>query len=80
MMQKKGLNQKREFWEWGAGVPYNNLWSVAVLGHSASSPWLLPKGRGGPAGNWSRLALEARWRFKNQLSIEVWSLLILGVC
>ena len=25
-------------------------------------PWPLPRGRGGPAGNWSRLAVEARWR------------------
>ena len=25
-------------------------------------PWSLHRGKGGPAGNWSRPALEARWR------------------
>ena len=29
------------------GVPYNNLWSVAVLGHSASWSLVVAKGQGG---------------------------------
>ena len=34
------------FRKWG-GVPYNNLWSVAVLGHSASWSLVVAKGQGG---------------------------------
>ena len=45
----------------GWGVPYNNPWSVAVLGHGASWSLVVEKGQVGPAGNWSRPALEARW-------------------
>ena len=35
------------FKKWGGGVPYNNLWSVAVLGHSASWSLVVAKGQGG---------------------------------
>ena len=38
-------------------------WVMAPLG-----PWSLERGRGGLAGNWSRLALEARWRIEIESS------------
>ena len=45
----------------GAGG-YNIISSAAVLGHGASWPWSLGRGRGDPAGSWTPPALEARWR------------------
>ena len=62
MMQKRVWDNSGHFWKWG-GLPYNHLWFVAVLGRGASWSLVVAKGHGGgPAGNWSRLALEARWR------------------
>ena len=58
---KKGLGESWEFGEMWRGA-LDNLWSVAVLGHSASWALVLGKGQKGQAGNWSRPALEARWR------------------
>ena len=49
-MQKQVLGKSPRmpgnFRKWGAG-PYNNLWSVAVLGHSASWSLVVAKGQGG---------------------------------
>ena len=49
-MQKQVLGESpgipENFEKWG-GVPYNNLWSVAVLGHSASWSLVVAKGQGG---------------------------------
>ena len=49
-MQKQVLGESpgipENFKKWG-GVPYNNLWSVAVLGHSASWSLVIAKGQGG---------------------------------
>ena len=56
---KKGLAGVSKNFRKEGCVPYNNLWPGAVLGHGA---WSLARGRRGPAGNWSRSALEARWR------------------
>ena len=65
LMQKRVCRSFMNFSK-RVGRAYNNLWSGAVLGHSAFKalgPWSLERGRGGPVGNWPRLALEARWRF-----------------
>ena len=45
-MQNKGLGQFWKFSEMGGG-PYNNLWSMAVLGHGASWSLVVAKGQGG---------------------------------
>ena len=45
---KQELEQFRNSGEMGGGgrVPYDNLWSVAVLGHSASWSLVVAKGQG----------------------------------
>ena len=61
---QKDLREFKEFEDFGerGGVPMITSglglsWVMVPLG-----PWSLERGRGDPAGNWSRLALEARWR------------------
>ena len=46
-MQKKVWGESPGILGNGGGVPYNNLWSVAVLGHSASWSLVVAKGQGG---------------------------------
>ena len=44
----------------------SGLWLSGVM--VPLGPWSLERGRGGPAGNWSRPMVEARWRI-NQYAI-----------
>ena len=65
MMQKQVLGESpripENFRKWGGGpIITSGLWPSWVI--LPLGPWSLPRGRGGPAGNWSRPALEARWR------------------
>ena len=48
------------FRKWAGGPITSGLWPSWVI--LPLGPWSLPMARGGPAGNWSRPALEARWR------------------
>ena len=62
MMQNKDGRSSQEFQQRGGeGLMITSVlglsWVVVPLGL-----WSLAKGRRGPAGNWSRPALEARWR------------------
>jgi hypothetical protein len=57
-MQKQVWGESPANLRIGGGVPYNNLWSVAVLGHSASWSLVVAKGQGG--SGWELVTLCAR--------------------
>ena len=60
MQQKRVWDEKKHFGKGGGPIITSGLWSSWVI--LPLGPWSLPRGRGGPAGNWSRPALKARWR------------------
>ena len=66
-MQKQVLGESPGILGNEGGVPYNNLWSVAVLGHSASWSLVVAKGQGG--SGWELVTPCARSAVADNLTI-----------